>query len=241
MSDDDLLKLFRIRRPSSGGRKAAPGPDIEGKILDAAEFVFGHFGFRGATTALIAKKASIAKPHIYYYFEDKEDLYRAILERAMNMWARDIETLDTTTDIETILTHYIYKKVDFSRDHPDLSRIYANEIISGAQYIGTFIEKVSTPLLLDKVRIVEEWAARGAIRPISAADLFFCIWAMTQAYADFSSQMTIMKTKRVLEEADYDAAKATIVQLVFGGLGLKGEAPKILSKPSRKRAPIAGR
>ncbi len=46
---------------------------------------------------------------------------------------------------------------------------------------------------------------------------------MTQAYADFSGQMAIMKQKRQLEEADYDAAKATIVQLVFGGLGLTVE------------------
>jgi len=202
----DKLKLFRIRLAPKGRRKPPLGPDIEGKILDAAEFVFGHFGFRGATTALIAKKASIAKPHIYYYFEDKEDLYRAILERAMNMWARDIDSLDTATDIKTILTQYIHKKVDFSRDHPHLSRIYANEIISGAQYVGSFIEKVSTPLLLDKVKTVDQWVASGAIRPISAADLFFCIWAMTQAYADFSSQMNIMKQKRQLEQIVADAA-----------------------------------
>jgi TetR/AcrR family transcriptional regulator len=219
MSTGDL-KLHRIRRPPKGGRKPASGPDIEAKILDAAEFVFGHFGFRGATTALIAKKAVIAKPHIYYYFEDKEDLYRAILERAMNMWARELETLDTAADIQTILIRYIHKKVDFSRDHPDLSRLYANEIISGAPFIGSFIEKISTPLLLEKVRTVEAWAASGAVRPISAADLFFCIWAMTQAYADFASQMVIMKRKRILEEVDYDAAKGTIVQLVLGGLGL---------------------
>ena len=119
----DKLKLFRIRRTPKGGRKAAaPGPDVEEKILDAAEFVFGHFGYRGATTALIAKKASIAKPHIYYYFEDKEDLYRAVLERAMNMWARHMDNLDTTSDIKTILMRYIHKKLDFSRDHPHLSR-----------------------------------------------------------------------------------------------------------------------
>jgi AcrR family transcriptional regulator len=230
----DKLKLFRIRLAPKGRRKPPPGPDIEGKILDAAEFVFGHFGFRGATTALIAKKASIAKPHIYYYFEDKEDLYRAILERAMNMWARDIDSLDTATDIKTILTQYIHKKVDFSRDHPHLSRIYANEIISGAQYVGSFIEKVSTPLLREKVKTVDQWVAGGAVRPISAADLFFCIWAMTQAYADFSSQMTIMKQKRQLEQIDYDAAKSTIVQLVLGGLGLEdGERPP--AKSSRPR------
>ncbi len=219
MPPDDL-KPFRIRRSTGGGRKPAPGPDIEAKILDAAEFVFGHFGYRGATTALIAKKAGIAKPHIYYYFEDKEDLYRAILERAMNMWAREMETLDTAADIRTILTRYIHKKVDFSRDHPDLSRLYATEVISGATFIGGFIDKVSTPLLLEKVATVEGWVADGLVRPVSAVDLFFCIWAMTQAYADFAGQMSIMKRRKALDEADFSAAKATIVQLVLGGLGV---------------------
>ena len=216
----DPIDLFRIRLLPKGGRKPAPGPDIEQKILDAAEFVFGHFGFRGTTTALIAKKASIAKPHIYYYFEDKEDLYRAVLERAMNMWARDLQTLNMESNIETIIRNYIEKKIDFSREHPHLSRIYANEIVSGAPFIANFIETISTPLLLEKVKTIDEWATAGAIRPISAIDLFFCIWAMTQSYADFATQMAIMKKKKALEPADYDAAKATIVQLVFGGLGL---------------------
>ncbi len=213
-------KLYQIRSPDRRGRKPPAPINAEDKILDAAEFVFGHFGLRGATTALIAKKAGIAKPQIYYYFEDKEDLYRAILERAMNKWAREIDTLDTKHDLRTVLRNYIHRKIDFSREHPSLSRIYASEIISGAPFIGDFIEKVSTPQLLDKIGMVEAWVAQGLIKPISPADLFFCIWAMTQAYADFASQMTIMKKKRQLEEADYDAAKATIVQLVFGGLGL---------------------
>ena len=223
---------FRIRRAPKGGRRAAvAAPDIEEKILDAAEFVFGHFGFRGATTALIAKKASVAKAHIYYYFEDKEDLYRAILERAMNKWARDMESLDATTDIETVLVRYIHKKIDFSREHPHLSRIYANEIISGAPFIGSFIEKVSTPKLHEKTKAIEALAARGAIRPISAPALCVGSWAVTQAYADFSSQMAIMKRKRQLEEADYESAKSTIVQLVLGGLGLSAAGAAAASNP----------
>lgn len=214
---DEILQI----RPRRGRRAAPVVVNVEEKILDAAEFVFGYFGLRGATTALIAKKAGVGKAHIYYYFEDKEDLYCAILERAMKEWARDIDDLDTDADLRSVLRDYIHRKVDFSRDHPSLSRIYANEIINGAPFIGKFIEKVSTPQLLAKVAMVEAWTAQGLIKPVSAVDLFFCIWAMTQAYADFASQMTIMKKKRRLEEADYDAAKATIVQLVFGGLGLK--------------------
>ena len=169
---------------------------------------------------MIAKKAGVAKAHIYYYFEDKDDLYRATLERAMNMWARDIETLDASLDLCTVLRNYIHRKVDFSRDHPSLSKIYACEILSGAPFIEDFIKKISTPLLLEKIEMTETWISKGLIKPISPADLFFCIWAMTQAYADFSSQIVLMRKRRQMEEADFDKAKATIVQLVFGGLGL---------------------
>lgn len=162
----------------------------------------------------------VSKPHLYYYFDHKEDLYRALPERAMNTWAADIDALDLTGDLRTVLRDYIHRKIDFSRDHPSLSKIYATEIISGAPHIGSFIDSVSTPQLLAKVAMAEEWAAAGLVRPISPADLFFCIWAMTQAYADFSDQMALMKKKDRLDETDYVAAKATIVQLVFGGLGL---------------------
>lgn len=213
-------KPGQIRGASRRGRRPPPSPNVEDKILDAAEIVFGNYGLRGATTALIAEKAGVSKPHLYYYFDHKEDLYRALLERAMNTWAADIDALDLAGDLRAVLRDYIHRKVDFSRDHPSLSKIYATEIISGAPHIGSFIEAVSTPQLLAKVAMVEEWAAAGLTRPISPVDLFFCIWAMTQAYADFADQMALMKKKDRLEEADYDAAKTTIVQLVFGGLGL---------------------
>jgi TetR/AcrR family transcriptional regulator len=212
-----------LRIPSKKGRKVLPSPNALESILDAAEFVFGHFGVRGASLAVIAQKAGVVKPHIYYYFEDKDDLYRAVLERAMNMWAREIELVDTTEDLPNALVEYINRKVDFSRDHPFLSKIYAMEVISGAPYITGFIEKISTPMLLEKVRTVEEWVKAGVVRPISPYDLFFCIWAMTQAYADFSAQMVLLKgrkPKSSLEEPDYQAAKDTIIQLVLGGLGL---------------------
>jgi TetR/AcrR family transcriptional regulator len=47
--------------------------------------------------------------------------------------------------------------------------------------------------------------------------------------------MAIMKNKKALEQADYDAAKATIAQLVMGGLGLApAHAPA--APPARAKA-----
>ncbi len=58
---------------------------------------------------------------------------------------------------------------------------------------------------------------------------------MTQSYADFASQMTIMKRKKVLESLDYESAKATIVQLVLGGLGLADKTTPRSTAPRRAK------
>src|SRR3546814_3594153 len=47
-------------------------------ILAAAEEVFATQGYRGATTAAIAKKAGLPKANVHYYFGTKEALYAAV-------------------------------------------------------------------------------------------------------------------------------------------------------------------
>ena len=47
--------------------------------------------------------------------------------------------------------------------------------------------------------------------------------------------MTIMKRKKVLESSDYETAKATIVQLVLGGLGLADTTATQSPKPRRAK------
>jgi hypothetical protein len=82
----------------------------------------------------------------------------------MNMWAR--VGLSATTDIPTILAIHS-PKVDFSADHTVASLCHGGD---QRPDIGSFIEKVSTPLLLKKVRTVE---ARRAVRLIRSAPSTF--------------------------------------------------------------------
>src|ERR1700733_4057015 len=53
-----------------------------GAILDAAEEEFSKNGLAGARTDAIAALTGVTKAMIYYYFENKEALYQAVLERA---------------------------------------------------------------------------------------------------------------------------------------------------------------
>jgi AcrR family transcriptional regulator len=62
-----------------------------GRILDAAQRVFGLSGFRGATMEAIAAEASVAKATAYSYFPDKEAIFRAVAERIAGEMAGAVE------------------------------------------------------------------------------------------------------------------------------------------------------
>ncbi|MBY0217815.1 TetR/AcrR family transcriptional regulator [Paenibacillus illinoisensis] len=51
------------------------------KILAAAEEVFAEKGFDGARVDEIAKRANVNKAMLYYYFQSKEQLLRALTEK----------------------------------------------------------------------------------------------------------------------------------------------------------------
>ena len=52
-------------------------------ILSAAAEEFGEHGFQSASYNRIIEAAGISKGAMYYYFADKEDLYRTVLHAAM--------------------------------------------------------------------------------------------------------------------------------------------------------------
>ena len=51
-------------------------------ILAAARDEFAEFGMGGARMDRIAERAGLNKRLIYYYFEDKEKLFEAVLEQS---------------------------------------------------------------------------------------------------------------------------------------------------------------
>jgi AcrR family transcriptional regulator len=76
---------------SNAGTKGVPRVDRENQILDIASAEFGERGYAGASVAAIAQRAGISKPLIYNYFESKEGLFLAAVERAGTLIADEIE------------------------------------------------------------------------------------------------------------------------------------------------------
>jgi len=68
-------------------RFAKLDPARQDAILSAAETEFSAHGFSGASLNTIIKGAGLSKGAMYYYFEDKADLCRTVLDRVFaRLW-----------------------------------------------------------------------------------------------------------------------------------------------------------
>jgi len=120
----------------------APGRvnDPEGtrrNILEVATQEFAQNGLSGARIDEIAAKTKSSKRMIYYYFGDKEGLYRAVLEDAYSK----VRATEATLDLEDMAPlDALSTLVRFTFDHhdgnPDFIRLVMIENIHHGSYLA---------------------------------------------------------------------------------------------------------
>ena len=203
--------------PPPTGPGAARRDSMEA-ILAAAERVFSRRGFEGARMAETAVEAGLPKANLHYYFGTKERLYRAVLEDIIRQW------LDTAAAWivperapAEALRGYVRAKLADARVRPGASRIFAGELLRGAPLLMPFLADELRRRVAEMAAVIEGWAARGLIGPVAPAHLFFCVWAMTQTYADFDVQIRAVLGPTADEGAIFAAAETTVTQLVLHG------------------------
>jgi TetR/AcrR family transcriptional regulator len=192
----------------------------EARILRAAERVFADSGFAGARMAGIAAAAGVPKANLHYYFRSKRAIYRAVLDNILALWLAETAAITETAEPGAALAQYIRAKMRFSRRYPDASRVFANEIIHGAQEIGGFLRGDMKALIDDKAAIIRGWIAAGRMAPIDPRHLFVAIWALTQTFADFAAQVHAVMGVKSLSEAQFAAATEEVVALVLRGCAI---------------------
>lgn len=191
----------KTRKPSESRQQT------EARILLAAEKTFAERGFSGSSMESIAIKAELSKQNLIYYFPTKEALYRNVLKNVIDLWMGKMALIEepgaSPLDVMKI---YVRQKLELSRDFPDASKIFAHEIINGAPILGDYLQSDVKPQFERDVAVVNRWIDEGLVKPISAEHMFFMIWAATQTYADFNTQMEILLDKPALEESDFEDA-----------------------------------
>ena len=190
------------------------------QLLNAALDVFSVYGFSGASLDEIAQLANMHKSNIFYYYENKESLYVEVLTTVMQKWLAPLQILEVELEPTEALTHYLMQKIEISKDQPKASRLFALEIIQGAPHILPILKGPLKKLFKRKTKVIETWQEQGKLsKEIDAELLIINIWAITQNYADFSTQMEMVTGKTLRNRSMFQrTVEHTVHMMLYGVL-----------------------
>jgi len=190
----------------------------EQHILDAALTVFSAYGFRGTTVDQIAEKAQMSKPNLLYYYRRKHDIYFAVLNRTLKMWLNPLEDIDVDGDPESEISSYISKKIEHSKLYPEASRLFIGEILQGAPILKPVLETHLRKLVKAKANVIRTWVKQGKLADIDPYHLIFMIWAATQHYADFETQIKAVLPEVGKTDAIFKDADRSVNSIILNGI-----------------------
>lgn len=149
----------RARAVSRNRRVAGMDPDKRHQILEGAHAVFAVRGFDAASMNDIAAAANVSKGTLYVYFEDKEHLFVALIEREREKQKQGMyAALADEPSLSLALTHFGTGLVRLltgpfalsahrivlgvAERMPDLGReFYERGPMQGAQRLAAFLDQ----------------------------------------------------------------------------------------------------
>ena len=155
-------------------------------ILAAARDEFAEYGLGGARMDRIAERAGLNKRLIYYYFEDKETLFQAVLEQAY----RDIREQELTLhllDLEPAAA--VRRLVEFTwnyyLEHPEFLTLLNSANLHKARHLegSQRARQLNSPLIALLAEILERGRREGSFRGgVDPVQLYVSIAALSYFY-----------------------------------------------------------
>ena len=177
----DESALAANGRQRTGWKQDPEG--VRSNILTVALEEFAEHGLSGARMDDIAAKTRTSKRMIYYYFGDKEGLYRKALEEAYREVRIGEEELrlDHLDPVEALrqLAEFTF---DHHRRNPDFIRLVMIENIHHGDYLrhSDLIRSLNETAISRVERIYAKGVAEGVFRPgISAIAIHWQISALS--------------------------------------------------------------
>jgi AcrR family transcriptional regulator len=94
------------------------------QIIEAAQKRFGLYGIEKTSMREIAGDLKLSKASLYYYFPDKQSLYKAVVEKEQNEFiARISERILHIQEPELLLREYAITRLSYFRTLLNLSRL----------------------------------------------------------------------------------------------------------------------
>ena len=190
---------MRITKPGKKTGRPVEN-DMRGRIMEATLDLIAEKGMDHVSVREIVARCGVTKPVLYYYFKDKNDLYRKLGEQATQellLATKELELSNQSVDefVEMLLTCSLQEHLK----RPTLAR-FGLRMLSLApeedKFAKYFFEMTRThTVILTKAFTLAE--KRGEIPPGSAHNL----WALTVATFQYFMVSIALGLKADLTEA----------------------------------------
>ena len=174
---------LKTARPGAKARTRTNDPDrTRANILEVATKEFSEKGLNGARVDEIAELTQTSKRMIYYYFESKEGLYRAVLENCymrMRAFENDLG-LQQKPPLEA-LAHIVRFTFDYQLANTDFSRLVMVENFHHGEHIAQLsgISELNSVAINTLRDVLARGEAMGVMRAaIDPIDLHMSISAL---------------------------------------------------------------
>jgi len=98
------------------------------EIIDAALKLFAQEGYHSTTLDEVAAVVGVSKATLYYYFRNKEEIIKAILNRSLERMKQTLEISKSPLSNREKLCQFIEYHVVFAADSAELARITSEQL-----------------------------------------------------------------------------------------------------------------
>lgn len=214
VSSDRALAPAHRPRISQRRRRKEQRP---GEIIEAAVQEFAKRGFAATRLEDVAERAGVTKGTIYFYFKDKEELFKAAARSSLEPALTEIEALAATFDgpAEDLLRAHltvVYPKLVTSPRAGQIMRLMIAEGPQFPELVEFYYREIISHGMSILRRIIERGIARREFRRTGAVEFPQLIFGPVLAAIIWN----LMFNK--LHPIDFDAYSRAHIDLVINGL-----------------------
>lgn len=184
-------------------------------ILREAAREFARLGFDQANINLIAEQAGIGKGTIYLYFENKRELFLAMLRSIAQKQLTSVRTaLAVPGPLERRLEHLFHTFISLAQEDSDSFNVYMSALYG----VNRAFQAEATKLLRDELAIIalvlEESQNVGEIHVVSVEATALLVLSLTESY---------ILSSRVLGWSEHEVAQqaSQIAHQFLAGIGVR--------------------
>jgi len=201
------------------GRKKSANPEAAQRILTAAERIFAARGLAGARTEEIARAARVNKAMIYYYFESKERLYRAVFDNLFGQASRTIQAaMPPGASSRQAIVAFVEGHFKFRMEHPNYARLMQHMVMDNPEQFRWVAREYFSQGFKQLTGQIKSGIAHGEFRIMNAEHTMLNIIAMIVFYFSGAPVHSVLLRRNALNPGAIAEHKQAVIDLLEHGL-----------------------